>query len=63
MINLKSNHSWNPITNVRTYGDDPEKVLANLLEYLRATAESNVAESIKHFPEYGVDERDQHLLT
>jgi Beta-glucosidase-related glycosidases len=53
----------NPITNVRTYGDNPEKVLANGLEYLRAAKECNVAVSIKHFPGDGVDERDQHLLT
>ena len=53
----------NPITNVRTYGDDPEKVLAYGLEYLRAAKECNVAVSIKHFPGDGVDERDQHLLT
>ena len=53
----------NPITNVRTYGNDPEKVLANGLEYLRAAKECNVAVSIKHFPGDGVDERDQHLLT
>lgn len=53
----------NPITNVRTYGNDPEKVLANGLEYLRAANECNVAVSIKHFPGDGVDERDQHLLT
>jgi Beta-glucosidase-related glycosidases len=53
----------NPITNVRTYGNDPKKVLANGLEYLRAAKECNVAVSIKHFPGDGVDERDQHLLT
>ncbi|WP_160673157.1 glycoside hydrolase family 3 N-terminal domain-containing protein [Clostridium sp. C8-1-8] len=53
----------NPITNVRTYGDNPERVLANGLEYLRAAKECNVAVSIKHFPGDGVDERDQHLLT
>lgn len=53
----------NPITNLRTYGNDPEKVLANGLEYLRAAKECNVAVSIKHFPGDGVDERDQHLLT
>jgi beta-N-acetylhexosaminidase len=53
----------NPITNVRTYGDNPERVLVNGLEYLRAAKECNVAVSIKHFPGDGVDERDQHLLT
>lgn len=53
----------NPITNVRTYGSDREKVLANAREYLRAAKENEVAVSIKHFPGDGVDERDQHLLT
>lgn len=53
----------NPITNVRTYGDDPEKVLANGIQYLKAAKECNVAVSIKHFPGDGVDERDQHLVT
>lgn len=53
----------NPITNVRTYGNDKEKVLANAREYMRAAKENEVAVSIKHFPGDGVDERDQHILT
>ena len=53
----------NPITNVRTYGDDPETVYTYAKEYMRAARECNVAVSIKHFPGDGVDERDQHLLT
>ncbi len=53
----------NPITNVRTYGDDPETVYEYAKEYMRAARECNVAVSIKHFPGDGVDERDQHLLT
>ena len=53
----------NPVMNVRTYGNDYKKVLANATEYLRAAKDSNVAVSIKHFPGDGVDERDQHLLT
>ena len=53
----------NPITNVRTYGDDPDKVISYALEYIRAAKECNVATSVKHFPGDGVDERDQHLLT
>ncbi len=56
--------NWrNPITNVRTYGDDPDKVLAYALEYLKAAKEENVATAIKHFPGDGVDEVDQHILT
>lgn len=53
----------NPITNVRTYGDDPETVYEYAGEYMRAAKECGVAVSIKHFPGDGVDERDQHLLT
>ncbi len=53
----------NPITNVRTYGSDKEKVLSNALEYMKAAKENEVAVSIKHFPGDGVDERDQHILT
>ncbi len=53
----------NPITNVRTYGDNPEIVYTYAKEYMRAATECNVAVSIKHFPGDGVDERDQHLLT
>lgn len=53
----------NPITNVRTYGDNADTVLSNSLEYLRAANECGVAVAVKHFPGDGVDERDQHLIT
>ncbi|MCM1038440.1 MAG: glycoside hydrolase family 3 protein [Ruminococcus sp.] len=53
----------NPITNVRTYGDDAERVYTYAREYMKAAAECNVATAVKHFPGDGVDERDQHLLT
>lgn len=53
----------NPITNVRTYGSNPEVVIANAKEYIRAASECSVATSVKHFPGDGVDETDQHLLT
>lgn len=53
----------NPITNVRTYGANPDVVIANAKEYIRGAMECGVATSVKHFPGDGVDERDQHLLT
>lgn len=53
----------NPITNVRTYGNDPEKVWNYAKEYIKAAKECNIAVSLKHFPGDGVDECDQHLLT
>lgn len=53
----------NPITNVRTYGNDKEMVKQCGVEYMRAAKECEVAVSIKHFPGDGVDETDQHILT
>ncbi len=53
----------NPITNVRTYGSDPERVLEMGRAYLKGMAGTGVAPTIKHFPGDGVDGRDQHLLT
>ena len=57
-------NNWrNPITNLRTFGDDAKRVLAFGSGYLRGAKEAGVAVSIKHFPGDGVDERDQHLHT
>ena len=53
----------NPITNVRTFGSDPDMVIACGSAYMRGAKENGVAVSIKHFPGDGVDERDQHILT
>ncbi|HHV13739.1 MAG TPA: glycoside hydrolase family 3 protein [Clostridiales bacterium] len=53
----------NPITNVRTYGSNPDVVINHAMEYMRAAKEHNIAVSIKHFPGDGIDERDQHILT
>ena len=53
----------NPITNTRTFGSDPERIVACASRYMDAARECGVAVSIKHFPGDGVDERDQHLLT
>ena len=53
----------NPITNVRTFGKDQDKVIRLAKGYLKAAKEEGVATAVKHFPGDGVDERDQHLLT
>ena len=56
--------NWrNPITNVRTYGNDPDRVLAYGCNYMKAAKEENVLVAIKHFPGDGCDEVDQHILT
>ena len=53
----------NPITNVRTYGSDVNRVIRMGKGYIKGLTEEGVAPCIKHFPGDGVDERDQHLLT
>ena len=51
----------NPITNVRTYGSDADRVLRMAKQFFRGAKEAEIAVSIKHFPGDGVDDRDQHL--
>lgn len=62
IVDIDMNHH-SPITNVRTYGSNPQIVWEYAKEYIKAAGENHVATSIKHFPGDGVDERDQHLLT
>lgn len=52
----------NPITNVRTFGSNQERVTAFVKEQLKGLREQGVAAAVKHFPGDGVDERDQHLV-
>lgn len=53
----------NPITNVRTFGSNENRVLDMAKEYMKGINENGVIAAIKHFPGDGVDERDQHLLS
>jgi beta-N-acetylhexosaminidase len=53
----------NPITNTRTYGSAPERVLRMARAYMKGIHENGLAVSIKHWPGDGVDGRDQHLVT
>lgn len=53
----------NPITNVRTFGSDIDKILANAKAYIDACKENDFVTSIKHFPGDGTDYRDQHLMS
>lgn len=51
----------NPITNVRTFGSDPERVKTMTERYMKAVQSCGLAACAKHFPGDGVDYRDQHL--
>lgn len=62
IVDIDMNYT-NPITNVRTYGDDSKVVHEMAAEYVRGLEEANVMPTIKHFPGDGVDGRDQHLVT
>lgn len=53
----------NPITNIRSFGDDPERVAKMGAAYVKGAQAADCCVTIKHFPGDGVDGRDQHLLT
>lgn len=61
IVDIDENYH-NPITNVRTFGNNPDTVISFSREYIRAAKEEGVMPTIKHFPGDGRDERDQHLL-
>ncbi len=62
VIDIDYNYN-NPITNTRTYGSDPQRVLRMGRAYMKGIQECGLAVSIKHWPGDGVDGRDQHLVT
>ncbi len=58
-------NTLNPITNTRTFGNNPDRVYKMAEAYIDGLMEAgkNMCYSIKHFPGDGVDNRDQHLHT
>jgi len=53
----------NPITNIRSMGDDPDRVSRLATAWIQALQAYGVAATAKHFPGDGVDDRDQHLVS
>ncbi len=51
----------NPITNVRTFGSDVQRVKSMTERYVKVIQNCGVAACAKHYPGDGVDYRDQHL--
>lgn len=51
------------IVGTRSFGSDPQRVLAQAGAYARVLQEEGVAACLKHWPGDGFDERDQHLVT
>lgn len=58
-------NTLNPITNTRTFGNNPDTVYEMASAYIDGLMEGgrDMCYSIKHFPGDGVDNRDQHLHT
>lgn len=55
--------NWrNTIVNTRAFGDNADRVIANIRAFIKGAHKSNVACCCKHFPGDGVEERDQHLV-
>ncbi len=58
-LNLNFN---NPITNIRSLGDDPERIIRLSVPLIRSLqAGDQIAATAKHFPGDGVDDRDHHI--
>lgn len=54
----------NPITNIRSFGDDPAKVIPLVTAFIEGMQERGLlAACCKHFPGDGMDNRDQHMVT
>lgn len=54
--------NWrNPIISMRSFSDDPDRVLELSKAYMKGIMESGILPAAKHFPGDGIDERDQHL--
>lgn len=56
-------HPFNPITNTRGLGDDPELIMRLAVPNIRGMQENGMAACAKHFPGDGFDVRDQHICT
>ncbi|MEZ4684103.1 MAG: glycoside hydrolase family 3 N-terminal domain-containing protein [Caldilineaceae bacterium] len=62
VIDLNYNPN-NPITNVRAFGDEPERVIRIATAMIEGLQANGLAATAKHFPGDGMDDRDQHLVT
>lgn len=51
------------IVGTRSFGSDPDRILAHAAAHVAGTQSAGLAATAKHWPGEGFDERDQHLLT
>ncbi|HIE10053.1 MAG TPA: glycoside hydrolase family 3 protein [Kiritimatiellae bacterium] len=53
----------NPITNTRSWGDQPDRVIPLAAAFLHGVQDNGLAACAKHFPGDGTDDVDQHVAT
>lgn len=51
-----------PITNIRTFGSDKERIYANASAMAKGLRDAGMLSCMKHWPGDGKDERDQHFV-
>ncbi|HSP35767.1 MAG TPA: glycoside hydrolase family 3 protein [Thermoanaerobaculia bacterium] len=56
-----NNNPGNPIINIRSFGENPERVSAFVREYIRGAQENGQIATAKHFPGHGDVATDSHL--
>lgn len=62
VVDINANPS-NPITNTRSFGDDPERIRRLSTAMIQGMQSAGMAATAKHFPGDGFDDRDQHICT
>src|SRR5712675_3196314 len=56
-----NNNARNPVINIRSYGENPERVAALVGAYVAGAKDGRMIATIKHFPGHGDTDVDSHL--
>ncbi|HEU5173385.1 MAG TPA: glycoside hydrolase family 3 N-terminal domain-containing protein [Gemmatimonadaceae bacterium] len=56
-----NNNPSNPVINVRSFGEDPQRVAALASAFVRGSMEAGVVATAKHFPGHGDTDVDSHV--
>jgi beta-N-acetylhexosaminidase len=56
-----NNNPGNPVINVRSFGEDPERVARLTAQWVRGSHEGGVLATAKHFPGHGDTDVDSHV--
>ena len=56
-----NNNPGNPVINVRSFGEDPERVARLAAQWVRGSHDAGVVATAKHFPGHGDTDVDSHV--